>query len=352
MNSMKTLFMAAMLVAVLYGVYVAINRNPEATYSDADQDYGDMLTIDPGTGSPTAPDAGMAPAFSAGAAPAATTAPPFTQALSSLTPTASTEPPSVAPSYPPNSPRVLAAPPAAQSEVAGAPASGGSGDLASLMNRVNEELAAGHLVEAHLMLSQCHSNPALPPDQAQQVVQLLDQLAGTVIYSREHLLEQPYTVKPTDTLEQIAQQYNVPAGLLAKINGLDPRAPLRPGQELKVLRGPFDATIDLNNHELTLTLGGQRYAGRFSIGVGPQLRQDHGTFLVTDKTDTSAFPAGQNKTLGTRWIGLGSDMGIHGAAQPQPGGQNVNQGCISLGRRDIEDLYDILSIGSKVTLRR
>ena len=182
--------------------------------------------------------------------------------------------------------------------------------------------------------------------------QVLDQLAGTVIYSPEHLLEQPYRVRANETLQQVAQQYNVPVGFLAKINGIDPKAPLRPGQELKVVRGPFDAAVDLNRRELTLMLAGQRYAGRFPIAVGPQLGQNEGTFMVTDKTDISAFPADQNRSLGTRWIGLGKNLGIHGAGAPATAGQDVNQGWISLGQRDVEDLYDILSIGSKVVIRR
>ena len=79
--------------------------------------------------------------------------------------------------------------------------------------------------------------------------------------------------QPGDTLERVAQRYNVPWQLLARINGLMPPGapnsddatkdqPLPVGMELKVVRGPFDAVVRLDKHELTLLLQ-NRYAGRF-----------------------------------------------------------------------------------------
>jgi lipoprotein-anchoring transpeptidase ErfK/SrfK len=159
----------------------------------------------------------------------------------------------------------------------------------------------------------------------------------------------------TDTLESIAQRYEVAPSLLVKINGLDPGVPLRPGDQIKVVRGPFKAVVDLGRYELTLLLQDGRYAGRFPIGVGPELRQD-GNLMVAEKRDLGApggnpgFP--QDGSLGTRWIGLDRNQGLHGTNVSGPLGRPVGQGCISLGQRDIEDLYDILSVGSTVIIRR
>ena len=84
------------------------------------------------------------------------------------------------------------------------------------------------------------------PADTQKVETLLGQLAGTVIYSTEHQLEPARVVKPGETLETIAKEYNVPWQLLAKINGIPAPDQLRPGQELKVVRGPFSAVVDLH----------------------------------------------------------------------------------------------------------
>ena len=133
------------------------------------------------------------------------------------------------------------------------------------MDEVQKKLDEGKLAEAHLALSKLYGNPDLPADQAKQITDLLDQLAGTVIYSRQHYLEPAYLTQPGDTIDKIAQQYNVPWQLLARINGLMPPGaantdeaakdqPLPAGKELKVVRGPFDAVVRLDKHELTLML--------------------------------------------------------------------------------------------------
>ncbi len=223
------------------------------------------------------------------------------------------------------------------------------------MRAIRSKLDADRLAEAHLLLSRWHNDPRLSPIQARELEQLLDQVTGTVIYSRKHLLEEPYIVRSGDTLTRIAQQYGVPVGLLAKINGIGDGQQPRPGQELKVVRGPFDAVVDLTGRELTVMLG-DRYAGRFPIGIGRNLRGAEGVHQVTDKTVRPAsYDANQvadpSNPLGRRWIGLGEQLGIHGTNDPKDIGRDQGQGWISLGDRDIEDLYDILSIGSRVMIR-
>ncbi len=212
----------------------------------------------------------------------------------------------------------------------------------------------------HLALSSLYDNPDLPQAQARQVTELLDQLAGTVIYSRQHFLEQPYIVRPGDTLEQIAEQYNVPGLLLGRINGIGDGQQLEPGRELKVVRGPFGAVVHLEKHELTLTLEG-RYAGRFPIGVGCDRPKLEGEYIVREKTANPVYqgPGGVNvpggdshNPLGKFWIGLGNGVGLHGTVDPQNIGRDDNRGTICLGERDIDDLFGILSVGSRVVIRR
>src|SRR5687767_6098258 len=118
---------------------------------------------------------------------------------------------------------------------------------------------------------------------------MLDRLAGTVIYShRHHLLEKPYQVKPGQSLQQIAEEHQVPWQLLAKVNGLTDPAAIRPGDSLKVVRGPFDAVVDARNYRLTLFLQG-RYAGRFPIGMGRDAPAGEGDFEVQGVVDNPVY---------------------------------------------------------------
>jgi lipoprotein-anchoring transpeptidase ErfK/SrfK len=239
-----------------------------------------------------------------------------------------------------------ASPPPAQ-----APPGAAEDKLAVFMQAVQAKLDAGQLGEALLALSSLYDKP--------EVTELLDQLAGTVIYSRQHLLEPPYRVQPDETLEQIAQKYSVPWQLLARINGIRDPLRLEPGRELKVIRGPFDALVDLDKYEMTLVLGG-RYAGRFPIGVGRDHARLEGSYVVRNKTtnppyygpDVDFAANDPNNPLGEHWIDLGNQIGIHGTNDPQNLHRTDGRGSVCLGARDIEDVFGILSIGSRVVIRR
>ncbi|MDZ7618995.1 MAG: LysM peptidoglycan-binding domain-containing protein [Patescibacteria group bacterium] len=235
-----------------------------------------------------------------------------------------------------------------------------------LMDQISRELEAGKLAEAHSALSQFYRKPGLDPQHARQVVQLLDQLAGTVIYSRHSLLEPPYVVRPGDTLQSIADQYSVPPELIANINGMrDPRG-VQPGQELKVVRGPFHAVVNLADYEMTLMLG-SLYAGRFPISIGRDQSNLEGSYIVADKGIAPTYhgPDGttyderdQRNPLGSLWLGLGDRVGqagrigIHGTNDPRSVGRDAERGNIGLEQRDIQDVYGILSVGSRVVIQR
>jgi LysM repeat protein len=161
-------------------------------------------------------------------------------------------------------------------------------------------------------------------------------------------------------LEDIAQRYNIPWQLLAKINGIDDPQNLRAGERLKVMKGPFSAVVSLEKRQLTLLLADGSYAGRFSIGIGVEHPPQEGSFAVSDKVvnpvyhgrDRAVGAGDTSNPLGDRWIGLGSDLGIHGTNRAENIGRTDLSGSISLSRRDVEDVFDILSVGSRVVIRR
>jgi LysM repeat protein len=228
------------------------------------------------------------------------------------------------------------------------------------LQKIQKVIEAGQIGAAHYQLSQLYNEPRLTPDEARLVTQWLDELAGTVIYSRQHLIEPAYRVRPGDTLDQIGQTYGVSGALLAKINGLRGTQSLSPGQELKVLRGPFDAVVGLGRYELTLFLQG-RYAGRFPIGIGTDRPVPEGTFIVKAKEPDPSMPATAPSAL-PNWFGRRcmdlrtqdnlAQTGIHGTDSPQNIGRTGGHGAIFLGDRDIDDVFDILTVGSRVVVRR
>jgi lipoprotein-anchoring transpeptidase ErfK/SrfK len=62
-------------------------------------------------------------------------------------------------------------------------------------------------------------------------------------------------------------------------------------------------------------------------------------------------PPGKSNPLGTRWLGLSvKGYGIHGTNNPASIGHNASHGCIRMRNRDVEQLFDMVSVGDSVDL--
>ena len=414
MNTLKPLLIFAVLVGVCYGIYSRINHKsdnapPEAaggwegspmvekgdvaggpgalsmagigSSHSADGGHAAPLMAIPG-GSGSDPNAhsydprgqNMPPAGAPGGWNAA---PPAAAGGAGVDYTVGGDPNYGAPSYnpqagnpgagadpaanfaPPTDPYADPGAPGRYGDPAGSRAAAGSSAFLAAFDQAKRELEAGRLAEAHYLLSRWYDDPSLTPPELQQLTELLDQLAGTVIYSTQNLIEPACEVQPGESLERIAQRYNVPWQLLAKINGIEDPHSLRPGERLKVVRGPFNAVVSLDKCTLTLYLN-STYAGRFPVGLGREHPPREGQYVITDKvTDPTYYGPGRTiergdpgNPLGRRWLGLGNQMGIHGTNEPRPAGRTDLGGSISLSERDVEDVFDILSEGSKVMIRR
>lgn len=210
--------------------------------------------------------------------------------------------------------------------------------------------------EALATLSLFYETPNLTSEQREQLLIRLDPLAREVIYSPDHLLEQPHRVTGNETLMDVAQKYDVPWQLLANINGIDDPVTVLPGTDLKVLRGPFRADVDLNNQELTLFLG-DLYAGRFPIGIGSDPTPRAGTYTIQEKNSAKTYydmsgnpvpPGNPRNPYGAMWIDLGSGISLHGSPIAD---RATDEGCISVAGNYSRDVFGILSEGSSVTIR-
>ncbi len=230
--------------------------------------------------------------------------------------------------------------------------------FAVAMSTAKDQLNRGQMDQALMTLSLWYEKSGLSDQEQQQLTTLLDQVAGTVLYSQKHLLEAAYQVRAGDRLDDIARNYKVPPGLLVKINGIRDAINLTAGQELKVVRGPFNAQINTTSGVLTLFLGGY-YGGRFKVHTGPEFDGIVGSFVVTSKNRAHTSFGGHP------WIELGQgyasaagstlgapSISIVGMDVPSQAASGTNQGQIGVSVQDADDLFDILSQGSKVTIIR
>ncbi len=374
MNAIKSLCVAIVLSAVGYGAYVTLTGKADAPPPPEAGAWGGAPSVElPGVHSP------LASPMSAGSSAPPSETPKYLPPMAAPTDDLSSAPSSSgglpgqslssmsAPSADPFPSAPLTPPPSGPPSVAHLDAGIDTSAPATPPDAHDEFSVAwgeaqtlcdqGRLGDALLMLSEWTTNTRLSPADRDRLMDRLDQLAGTVVYSRQHLLEPAYTVQPGDTLEKVAERYNVPWQLMAKINGIGDAQSIRPGDQLKVMTGPFDALVSLQDFEMTLFLYG-RYAGRFRIGVGQDQSTPDGDMTVQNKVINPTYygpgqvigPDDPANPLGGRWIDLGNRIGIHGTNDPGSIGRAESRGCIRLSPGDINDVFDILSVGSRVTI--
>ena len=97
----------------------------------------------------------------------------------------------------------------------------------------------------------------------------------------------------------------------------------------------------------------------FPTAVGaPKSPSPTGSFTIVQRlVDPTWYgkgkivPPGKGSPIGTRWLGLSAKgYGIHGTNNPASIGHNASHGCIRLRNRDVEELFEMVSLGDAVEL--
>jgi len=68
------------------------------------------------------------------------------------------------------------------------------------------------------------------------------------------------------------------------------------------------------------------------------------------------IPPGRNNPLGTRWIGFWTDgtnyIGFHGTPNVSSVGRPASHGCIRMFDKDVQQLFELVKVGTPVTVTR
>ena len=166
-----------------------------------------------------------------------------------------------------------------------------------------------------------------------------------------------HEVRPGDTLGEIAAAYRTTIDFLKRANGLKGDT-IYPRQKLKVPKGRFSILVDRSQHQLLLTED-EQFVKTYTVATGKERSTPLGTFTIVNKiTDPVWFrqgavvpPDSPENILGTRWMGISEEgYGIHGSIDPESIGQPVTAGCIRMTNAEVEELFDIVPIGTEVTI--
>lgn len=166
-----------------------------------------------------------------------------------------------------------------------------------------------------------------------------------------------YTVKPKDSLINIAKKFGTTVALIKKANGLTSDI-IHPNQKLKVATCKFSIVVDKSLNLLFLKQG-DKVIKTYVVSTGKNNSTPTGKFKIVNKLENPTWfkagavvpPGSPENVLGSRWMGLDiKGYGIHGNRNVNEIGKQVTQGCIRMHNEDVEELYDIVPIGTEVVI--
>lgn len=99
----------------------------------------------------------------------------------------------------------------------------------------------------------------------------------------------------------------------------------------------------------------------YPVAVGtPRTPSPNGEFTIINRIVRPTYyhkgkviGPGRANPLGNRWMGLSlKGYGIHGTDVPSSIGHAASHGCIRMGKRDVEELFSLVSVGDVVEIHR
>ncbi len=166
-----------------------------------------------------------------------------------------------------------------------------------------------------------------------------------------------HVVEPGDSLGKLAKKYHTTIELIKKSNGLISDV-IRVGQRLRIWTGTFSVLVDKSQNKLILKSNGE-VMKVYDVSTGKDNSTPVGTFTIVNKLVDPVWyksgaivpPESPKNELGTRWLGFDiPGYGIHGTSDPNSIGMQITAGCVRMRNKDVEELYSILPIGTKVTI--
>ncbi|MDD4954466.1 MAG: L,D-transpeptidase family protein [Candidatus Omnitrophica bacterium] len=166
-----------------------------------------------------------------------------------------------------------------------------------------------------------------------------------------------YTVKPNDSLAKIAKENNTTIELIKRANNITSDI-IRPDQGLKVNTCKFSIVVDKSQNILFLKVGNE-IVKTYVVSTGKNNSTPVGVFKIINKQPNPTWfragavvpPDSPENILGTRWLGFElKGYGIHGTTMPEDLGKQVTLGCVRMRNDEVEELYDIVPVGTEVTI--
>ncbi|MDE2027089.1 MAG: L,D-transpeptidase family protein [Candidatus Omnitrophica bacterium] len=198
-------------------------------------------------------------------------------------------------------------------------------------------------------------------DKIQEVQDKLGQLNIDLIFSPAPIPSKTisYEVVPGDSLGKLAKQYNTTVQLIKRANNLKSDV-IRAGETLRIWTAPFNILINKSQNVLFLK-SGDEVLKIYHVSTGKDNITPVGTFKIATKIENPVWfrdggapvpSESPENELGTRWMGFTDPhYGLHGTIHPDQIGQQATAGCVRMLNKDVEELFDILPVGTQVVIQ-
>ena len=203
--------------------------------------------------------------------------------------------------------------------------------------------------------------------ESREALKLLGQANVKLIFSgRKTNDSELYTVRRGDTVSSIGAKFNTTQALILRANGIDSPAALRVNKTLKITPKEFSIVIKKSDFALTLYEKGEVFKV-YPVGLGrPEHPTTPGNYEIDSKIENPTWyspsgkvvpPLSPENELGTRWMGLEPvgpalphDLGIHATIDPPSVGWASSRGCPRMHQEDAEELFDLVTLRTPVTI--
>jgi lipoprotein-anchoring transpeptidase ErfK/SrfK len=175
-----------------------------------------------------------------------------------------------------------------------------------------------------------------------------------------------YVVQKGDSIDRIARKFGTTKELIGRSNQITTPDRIKVGDRMRILNKKFSIEVSKTRNEQLILLDGAFFK-RYQVGTGKFGKTPVGTFAVSDrikepvwwKPDGKEVPFGHPENiLGTRWMAIKAKgdtpdargYGIHGTWADDSIGKAESAGCIRMHNKDVEELFELIPLGTSVTI--
>jgi TolA-binding protein len=202
----------------------------------------------------------------------------------------------------------------------------------------------------------------IPNELRSRIEDALGELNLRMLFSQElYGDDQTHELKTGEYLYNLARKYHVTLELLMKVNNITDPKRMQTGQKLKVPKVSFSIVVDKYSNTLTLLNDG-KFFKKYRVRIGAYENQTPvGEYKVQNKKinptwvnprTLKMYKGGDPENeLGNRWLSFKDDrLGLHGTIKPETIGYYSSYGCIGMYKADVEELYDLITVGTPLKI--